>query len=336
MNSFDSPVIIFFGSSPDSGIVLNTLLSQHYSIACVVTQPPRPIGRDQILTKTPVQFIAESHNITVLNFQSSQEKPWLYHDDEQVIHTLQTFKPDLFITASYGQLIPWKSITSCSWGGINIHPSLLPRWRGADPTPWTILANDHQTGVTIVKLSQEFDEGTILAQKKVTVKPQLHELLRETLFTQGAKLLIETLPHYLSGNTTSIEQHNHHVTLARRITKQDGFIPWSLIISAIEQTTISWEQVKQLPITSHLIHQLGEETTKNLSTPLSSYLTRLYFALHPWPGTWTIVTMNGKEKRMKILDIQLTHEQFTLNTIQLEGKNPTSFSSIAAYISKVE
>lgn len=333
MNPSDSPVIIFFGSSADSCIVLEALLSHSYSIACVVTQPPRPIGREHTLTKTPMHVLAESHQITVLNFQTSHEKPWIYQDDEQVIQTLQTFKPNLFITASYGQLIPWRSIESCSYGGINVHPSLLPRWRGADPTPWTILANDHQTGVTIVKLSQQFDEGTILAQKKIAIKPQLHESLRKTLFSQGAELLLEALPQYLSGNTSPIKQHNDHITLARRLTKQDGFIPWPLIVSAIEHTTIPWEEVKQLPVISYLINQLGEETVQEISTPLSSSITRLYYALHPWPGIWTIVTMNGKEKRMKILEIEPHHDQFTIKTIQLEGKTPVAFSSIAPYLS---
>lgn len=332
MKSSYSPVIVFFGSSLDSCIVLSALLEAGYSIACVVTQPERPIGREQILTKTPVQLLAESHHITLLHFETSSEKPWLYKQEEQVIHTLQTFKPDLFVTASYGQLIPWQSIESCSYGGINIHPSLLPRWRGADPTPWTILANDHQTGVSIVTLSQQFDEGTILAQKKFPMELQLHASLRKMLFTHGAELLIQTLPTYLSQKSSPTKQHDHHISLARRLQKQDGYIPWPLITSAMEKKDIPWEAIQDLPVVRHLVDQLGSDATKKICTPFYSYVTRLYYALHPWPGIWTIITIHGKEKRMKILDIEKTQEQFTIKTVHIEGKTPTAYSSIAPHI----
>ncbi|MBI4066177.1 methionyl-tRNA formyltransferase, partial [Candidatus Gottesmanbacteria bacterium] len=189
--------IIFFGSTGDSVSVLEKLITPR--VRAVVTQPARPVGRKQMLTPTPVETWAKARGIAVLSFPSDPEKPWLYADERQVIDALQPLKANLLVSACYGQKIPWETIRQARFGGLNVHPSLLPRWRGADPVPWAILAGDHQTGVTVATLSEKFDEGAVVAQKKFPIiDSDTSDALRTTLFTIGADLLMEVIPEFLS------------------------------------------------------------------------------------------------------------------------------------------
>lgn len=277
--------ILFFGSTTDSIIVLEKIVS--FGVSAIVTQPPRPVGRDKIITPTPVELWAKQHGITTLSFESNQEKPWLFHDEQQVIDTLEPIKADLLISASFGVKIPWQTIEKAPYGGFNIHPSLLPRWRGADPVPWAILSGDHQIGVSVVTLSQEFDKGTILAQKKIPILPtDTSDPLRTKLFEIGADLLIDLLPTYFLTFPNFAHVHNvkksHASPYARKFKREDGFEPWEKIID---------------PSASERISQK-------------------FRALHPWPGLWTTFY----SKRLKILEFM--HMPVT---VQLEGKKPVSW-----------
>src|SRR3989344_5255090 len=237
--------VIFFGSTTDSVRVIdalyqcNNVTMQQFSFSAVVTQPPRPAGRDQTITQTPVEIWAKEKNIPVLSFASHQDKPWLYADEQQVIDTLQPFKPDLLVSACYGQKISSSTIKSAKYGGLNVHPSLLPRWRGADPVPWAILAGDHQKGATVVTLADRFDEGKIVAQKKVPItNKDASDPLRTKLFELGAQLVIKMLPEYLKSKPKVQPKQLSNVTIkqfpyARRFTRQDGFIPWELLQDAM-------------------------------------------------------------------------------------------------------
>lgn len=277
--------IIFFGSTSDSVIVLEKLLS----ISAIVTQQPKPIGRKQIITPTPVEVWGKEHNIPVLSFPTNPDKPWLYANEQQVIDTIQPIKPDLLVSASYGIMIPWETIEKTPYGGINIHPSILPHWRGADPVPWAILSGDHQIGVSITTLSKTFDEGNILAQIKIPILPtDTSDPLRTKLFTLGAEKLIEILPDFTK-NKLHITQIKYEKMLpyARKFKREDGFEPWPF-------------------------------DPKNIAR-----IERKYRALHPWPGLWT--TYNGK--RLKILALHIDHDALVFDTVQFEGKNPvTNFS----------
>ncbi len=288
---------LFFGSTTDSVIVFETLLkSPILSICCVVTQPPRPIGRKQIVTPTPVEHLAKEKNIPVLSFPSNAANPSFYQDEKVVIDALAPFKAGLIVSASYGQRIPTATITSAKYGGLNVHPSLLPRWRGADPVPWAIMSGDHQAGVTVVTLSEGFDEGKIIAQKKLAITPaDTSDPLRARLFEIGAVLLIETIPEYISGNIKGTMQHKSDTPYAKRFTRDDGFESW-------------------------------EELQKSLENPeVAAKIDRKFRALDPWPGLWTKITVNGEEKRLKILGLELRGDILAIKTVQLEGKNAVSF-----------
>lgn len=271
--------IVFFGSSSDSVVVL-AALHKKFPVCAVVTQKAKPSGRKKILTPTPVDSWAKKNTIPVLTFAQDKTVPWKFENDDDVINTVDTWKQDLIVTACYGQKIPYQLIEKTPHKAVNVHPSLLPRWRGGDPVPWTILASDAQTGVTIVTVTENFDEGKILAQKKIAVdKHDTSDALRSRLFAIGAELLTKTLPSYISGKNKGNEQRWKNTPVARRLTRADGFIPWDEFM----------EKIQDHP------------------TDLDVRLR----ALTPWPGVWTIVPFG---KRLKL--IALTPSP----VVQLEGK----------------
>lgn len=318
---------VFFGSTKNSVIVLERLVTCHLSpvtlrMRAVVTQPPRPVGRKKLITPTPVEVWAKKHNIPVLHFRSNKAKPWEYEDEHVVIQSLSTFKPDLLISASYGQKIPVNKLHP-TYGGLNVHPSLLPRWRGGDPVPWAILAGDHQTGVTVVTLSEEFDKGEILAHKKHPIKPDdFATPLRTKLFEIGADLLMLTLPDFLTHKHHKQIQSNMDSTYARRFRRIDGYIPWELLRQAIDQPTSFDLDTMTLPIIQSDLRNIYERQ----SVSLAEFVSRMYHALTPWPGIWTEVNIKHQgshvKKRLKILKLHTDHDLLVLDEVQLESKLP--------------
>jgi len=294
MTSMTTINVLFFGSTTDSVIVLNTLYNLHtsplgLSVVAVVTQPPRPVGRKQAMTPTPVEIWAKDHNVTTLSFPTDPKNPTAYQNEQTVMDTLAPLKADLLVSASYGQKIPIQTIREAAYGGLNVHPSVLPRWRGADPVPWAILSGDNQTGVTIVTLSEQFDGGKIIAQKKIAITGEDEtDTLRAKLFTMGADLLAESLPDYLSGKNKGAPQNNELSSYARRLRRDDGFEPWESIEKALSDT-VEAERID-----------------------------RKFRAFTPWPGIWT--TMTGK--RLKILNVSIVNDRLSIHEVQLEGKKP--------------
>jgi methionyl-tRNA formyltransferase len=299
--------ILFFGSTSDSVIVLDKLSavsSQLATVTAVVTQPARPVGRKQILTPTPVEIWAKEHNITCLTFASNPEKPWLYADEAQVIDALEPCKADLIISASYGQKIPSHILSLAKFGGLNIHPSILPRWRGGDPVPWAIMTGDHQVGVTIVSLSDKFDEGLIYGQEKIPVSPEdTSTPLRTKLFGIGADMLVALLPEYLAGKAKGKPQLKGGEPRATRLSRDIGFEAMELLQKAFTDQTEA-ERIE-----------------------------RKYRALSPWPGVWTrlpsiLSGMGGQAARLKILKCHLNNNLLVLDEVQLEGKNPVTWEQL--------
>lgn len=296
--------ILFFGSTSDSIIVLkklSTVNSELITLSAIVTQPPRPVGREKTITPTPVEQWAKEHAITLLTFESNPEKPWLYADEQLVIDTLQPVAADIIISASYGIKIPTATITAARFGGINIHPSILPHWRGADPVPWAILSGDHQIGVSITTLTESFDEGKILAQEKIPItSSDTSDPLRTKLFSIGAELLIDILPRYIEGKLKTTSQltdtPGKGVTIqyARKFKREDGFEAWETLFQAMNEGTDA------------------------------ARIERKYRALHPWPGIWTEIPLNDK-KRLKILKLHEDNGKIVIDDVQLEGKKPVSW-----------
>lgn len=305
--------IIFFGSTTDS-VNVAQILHKAYPLAAVVTQPEKPTGRKQTVTKTPLERWAIDQKIPCLSFPQDEDHPWKFQQEDDVTNSLSSFKPNLFVTACYGQKLPAATLGLPTHGSLNIHPSLLPRWRGADPVPWTIIAGDAQTGVTISLVTDTFDSGNIVAQKKIPLTDHdTPDAVRTALFELGAHLLVETLPTYLKGNCDETTQKKEDVVIARKLTRDDGFVPWKLLQEAITGNDIPRQE------RNCLLQEIQE--------PLIPAILRLHRALAPWPGIWTKISLSGVEKRVKLLALQQHDKRLLLDTVQLEGKNPTPWNT---------
>lgn len=226
MNS--SPPIVFFGTPQFAVTILEQLIASPFAPSLVVTAPDKPVGRKQKLTPPPVKVLAEQHGIPVLQPDKL---------DEEFITTLKTTNYNLFIVAAYGKIIPQAILDIPEHGSINVHPSLLPKLRGASPIQGVILEGLTETGVTIMLMDEKMDHGPTLAniQHAITNPKITTEELSRELATVGADLLVETLPRYLAGAITPEEQNHTEATYTKLITKEDGHINWEKSAEDIER-----------------------------------------------------------------------------------------------------
>ncbi|RJR29768.1 methionyl-tRNA formyltransferase [Candidatus Microgenomates bacterium] len=332
-----NPRIIFFGTPDYSLIILEALHKAKFPIVAVVTKPPRPIGRKQILTETPVARWAANHQVVSITPQTHALHYWQYADEAKFMSEVLTTKPDILITADYTQLIPMPLIRQVKYGGLNIHPSLLPHYRGPAPVPWAILNGETETGVSIVTLAEKFDEGVVIAQEKEPIKNDdtTHTLLTR-LFEKGAELLVDILPQYIKKNPNyQLPTTNSLPSSTPRLTREHGFIPWELIQSAIEGKIFDLATMKQC--SNETIFKTLTASSRNAlqNTSIAIFLDRLFRAFHPWPGLWTKIRINNQEKRMKLLDVKLKENKLIINSVQLEGKTPFHGSETEKMIQKI-
>ncbi|MBO5996930.1 MAG: methionyl-tRNA formyltransferase [Alphaproteobacteria bacterium] len=207
--------VIFMGKPDFSVPVLKSLIEKH-NVVCVYTQPPRPAGRGQKLTPSPVQVEAEKHNIMVRYPVS------LKSESEQKL--FEMLEADIAVVCAYGLILPQPILNACPKGCINVHASLLPRWRGAAPIQRAIMAGDTQSGVTIMQMEAGLDTGDMLLSESTPITHQttageLHDKLSEI----GASLILKVLEKM----PTPVPQPFDGVTYAHKITKEDCLIDWT-------------------------------------------------------------------------------------------------------------
>lgn len=207
------------GSSEYSLLILKNLAKQ-FSIKLVATQPDKPVGRDKNIRPSLIKVIADELNIPVI-----QPKKL---NDEQFWKTLQAYDIDLIVVAAYGKILLKKLLEYPRFGCINVHASLLPRWRGASPIQAAILNGDRQTGVTILKMDEGIDTGPILSKRAIDIDArETSETLALMLSKIGSKLLSDTLPGYLEGKIQPQPQSDHGATYAGLIKKEDGLLDFN-------------------------------------------------------------------------------------------------------------
>lgn len=264
--------LVFFGSSNYSVPVLQKLiehyaLSTEHCILAVVTTPDKPVGRHLKLTPNPVKLLAQKNNIQVIENLS-----------EIVNHKSLFINHPIALVAAFGQIIPSEILSIFNNQIYNIHPSLLPKYRGPSPLQQQILDGITETGVTLIRLDEKMDHGPIVAAEKDSILPDdTSQSLGTRLFTVGTDLFIKFLQDRNSYFVNLKSQDENLATYTHKLTRQDGFIPWPEFESAFK--------IKNLPAGRH---------------GLNLKIERAWRAYYPWPGIWSI-NPEGKRVILKSL-----------------------------------
>jgi methionyl-tRNA formyltransferase len=229
------------------------------AVIAVVSQPDKPRGRDLKLQPTPVKALALAESLPVL--QPARAR------DEAFISELRRLAPELIVVTAYGQILPQAILDLPRFGCLNVHTSLLPRYRGAAPIQWAILSGDSETGVTIMKMDAGLDTGPMLAQETTPITAtDTAQTLHDRLAELGAALLVRTIPDYISGQIVPQPQPAEGASYARKITKDDGRMDWT------QPANVLWNRVR---------------------------------GLTPWPGAFTHLPDDGQPRLLKILSAEV-------------------------------
>ncbi|OGC15098.1 methionyl-tRNA formyltransferase [candidate division WOR-1 bacterium RIFOXYA2_FULL_37_7] len=212
--------IIFFGTPTPAAVCLKTLIGVEEEIIYVISQPDRKKGRGLHLTPSPAKKLAIQNKIPV----ETPEKI----KDETFIKKIKSLNPDLIIVAAYGKILPKQILDIPKYGAINIHASLLPKYRGAAPIQHALLNGEKETGITIMQLDEGLDTGDIILQEKLEIEPKdTSAILLDKLFAKGASLLLEAIKQIKNGTAKMIPQNDLKATYAKLITKEMGKINWA-------------------------------------------------------------------------------------------------------------
>lgn len=216
------------GTPEVAALSLEHLLKGPDPVVGVVTQPDRPAGRGQKRVSSPVRRVAESHHIAVLTPEKIRDPGFLA--------VLKSWAPHLIVVVGYGRILPRSVLELPPQGCVNVHYSLLPKYRGAAPVVWTILSGEEKSGVTTMKLVEKMDAGPILLQEEISLVPDETAASLEAKLTPiGARLLLETIRRLKNGSITPRLQREEEATYASMLKKEDGRIDWTQPAMAIER-----------------------------------------------------------------------------------------------------
>ena len=248
--------IIFMGTPALAATVLEALLGEKsFNVIAAVTQPDQPKGRDLKLQPSAVKELALKHSLPVLQPERAREPQFIEH--------IRALAPDLIVVAAYGQILPQALLDVPRFGCLNVHTSLLPKYRGAAPIQWAILNGDSETGVTIMKMDAGLDTGGIVSEERTAIGEEDNaQTLHDRLAQVGGALLVRTIPDYISGKIEPRPQPVEGASYARKIQKEDGRLDWT------QSARTLWNRVR---------------------------------GLTPWPGTFTVVQRKHGTVLLKIL-----------------------------------
>jgi methionyl-tRNA formyltransferase len=298
------PSLVFMGTPAFAVPTLRALIDAGYPISAVLTQPDRPVGRGQKLAMPPVKALAVEHGIPV-------HQPQRLRGDAEMIQTLRDLAPDLIIVVAFGQILPREVLDIPRHGAINVHASLLPRFRGAAPIQWALLNGDAETGVDTMLMEEGLDTGPILLEAKTPIsEDETSETLTQRLSELGANLLLETLPLWVEGRIQPQPQGEGAI-YAPMIKKEMGVLDWS------QDARTLHNRVRALQPWPGTSTTLGGQLLKIGSTRLIHES-----APEAEPGTIVALTPDG----WKVA----TGEGLLLVTVvQLPGKKPQPAAEVA-------
>ena len=204
--------VVFMGT-PDFAVgALEAIIAAGHQVEAVVTQPDRPRGRGKEVQITPVKACAMAHEIPV--FQPVRVK------EKEAVEVLRSYGADIFVVAAFGQLLSEEILAMPKYGCVNIHASLLPKYRGAGPIQWAIIDGEEKTGVTIMQMDKGLDTGDMLMKTEVVIAPgETGDSLHDKLAAAGAELIVEALPKIERGEITPVRQNEEETCYAKRLDK---------------------------------------------------------------------------------------------------------------------
>lgn len=295
--------ICFAGTPEFAAAHLSALIDDQQNVCCVYTQPDRPAGRGKRLQASPVKSLALQHEIEIRQPASLKT--------EQAQQDLKKLNPDLLIVVAYGLILPQEILSVPRLGCINVHASLLPRWRGAAPIERAILAGDKESGVTIMLMDAGLDTGPMLYTDKVSIKEFDNRItLTQKLTDSGTRALLHTLQNFDALYSAKQAQDDSFSTYATKLDKRESEVDWSA--SAMEINRIIRAGVGRVPAFSYIE---GERIRFLEAAALDA-------SLHVAPGTILAINKDG-------LDIACHNSILRVSKIQLPGKNPWTAADLS-------
>lgn len=306
---------IFFGTPEFAVPTLEKIMTLPYlDLRAVITQPDKPVGRQQTLTASPVKILAQKNNLNVLQPEKIKT--------ESFETQLRQLNPEVIILVAYGKIIPTNLLALPKYGWLNLHASLLPKFRGASPIQFAILTGSKETGVTLMKMDESMDTGPIIAHEKIIMAPEeTSQTLHNKLSRLSARVLEKNLLAYLDGKLKPKPQNNSQATYTKIIKKEDGKINWQKSAAEIERQIrafIPWpgawcfwprnHRTEQKELTNSAI----EQRLKIIQAKVSSDSVKL-------PPGQTKRTDNA-------IIVGCSHGNLELQIIQLEGKKQQNIS----------
>ena len=282
------PQYVFFGTPNFAAIVLERLIAAGFPPACVVCNPDKPVGRKKVITPPPAKLVAQKNGIRV----------WQPEKLEVISYKSEVGEVDFAVVAAYSKIIPKNIIEIPAMGVIGVHPSLLPKHRGASPIQSTILHGDEETGVTLFLIDEKVDHGPILAQARINSHGSwvMYIELQKKLAELAGDLLIETFPKFLTGEIVPRAQNESEATYTKKFSSEDAYIPPDDLALAIS----------------------GEDQN------MAELIERKIRALNPEPGVWTM----KNEKRTKLLEAEIQGGKLRLKKVQIEGKKSQNINML--------
>jgi methionyl-tRNA formyltransferase len=279
----DLPQFVFFGTSRFAVSVLEKLKQTGYLPSLIVTTPDKPSGRGLILSPPPVKIWAVENKIDVLQPRKLEA---------ELSGILRSGNYPLFIVAAFGSILPKSMLKIPKHGVLNVHPSLLPKYRGPSPVQSAILADDKNTGVSIMLLDDKLDHGPVIASRPVPIPPSewppRASVLEEKLARAGGILLAEVLPRWIEGTLRAREQEHDKASYTKKIEKADGLI---------DLTADAYQNYLKIR------------------------------AYDGWPGTYFFVEKNGKKIRVIIKDAEYKDGKLIITRVLPEGKKETDYKN---------
>jgi methionyl-tRNA formyltransferase len=276
--------IVFFGT-PEFNIPVLEKLNEEFNLIAVVSTPDQILGRKKILTPTPVKEYALKIKVPFI-FTPNRLK-----ENKEFVEDLKKLAPDLFVVSAYGKIIPQEVLDIPKFGTLNIHPSLLPKYRGTSPLQTALLSGDKVSGITIMELDNLMDHGPIIYQEKIEISHEdTSESLHTKFFQTGANLLINLIPDYINGLIKPKKQNHNQATFTQIIKKEDGYFEID-------------------------------------NPPPKEKLDQMIRAFYPWPNAWTkwqgkvikflpggLVQMEGK-KVISLKEFLNGYKDFPIKTL---------------------